>query len=42
LTEDEEKEVATWSFAGNNELYLGHCPVCDEPITIDRTKLIKQ
>lgn len=42
LTEEEEKEVATWSFAGNNELYLGHCPVCDEPITIDRTKLIKQ
>ena len=40
LTEEEEKEVATWSFAGNNELYLGHCPVCDEPITIDRSKLI--
>jgi len=41
MTDEEEREVATWSFAENNELYLGHCPVCDEPITIDRNNLIK-
>lgn len=40
LTSEKEKEAITWSFAANNELYFGHCPVCDEPITIDRNKLI--
>lgn len=41
MTEEEKKAAEGWSFAANNDLYLGHCPVCDEPITIDRDKLIK-
>ena len=42
LMRDEEMQIAEeWSFAGNNDLYLGECPVCEEPICIDRKKLIK-
>ena len=41
LTDEEEQECKTWSFAANNDLYLGECPVCGQPITIDRKKLIK-
>lgn len=41
LTDEQRKECETWSFAANNDLYLGECPVCGQPITIDRKKLIK-
>ena len=42
MTEQEMKEAESWSFAGNNDLYLGECPVCEQPITIDRDKLVKE
>lgn len=40
MTDEEMKEAETWSFAKNNDLYYGECPVCGEPIRIDREKLI--
>lgn len=41
LMEPKEMEMAEeWSFSANNDLYLGECPVCKEPIRIDRKKLI--
>jgi len=42
MTEEQEKEAEKWSFAANNDLYYGECPICEEPIRIDRSKLIKQ
>ena len=42
MTDEQIKEAEKWSFAANNDLYLGECPVCEQPIIIDREKLIKQ
>lgn len=41
MSEQEMIEAEKWSFAKNNDLYYGECPVCEEPIRIDRSKLIK-
>lgn len=40
MSEQEMKVAENWSFAKNNDLYYGECPVCEEPIRIDRSKLI--
>ena len=42
MTDAEIKIAETWSFAANNDLYLGECPVCEEPIRIDRKKLLEK
>lgn len=40
MTDEEIKIAETWSFAANNDLYLGDCPYCEQPIMIDRKKLL--
>lgn len=40
MTEGQKVKAEDWSFAGNNDLYFGECPVCEEPIRIDRSKLV--
>lgn len=41
MSKEQMEEAENWSFAGNNDLYYGECPICDEPIKIDREKLIR-
>lgn len=42
MTEAQMQDAEKWSFAANNDLYLGECPICGHPITIDRAKLINK
>ena len=42
MTHEEMTIAEEWSFAANNDLYLGECPVCGQPITIDRKKLLNK
>lgn len=41
MTPDEIAIAEEWSFAANNDLYFGECPVCEQPIKIDRKKLLE-
>ena len=42
MTPEQCQEAESWSFAENNDLYYGECPVCEEPIRIDRKKLMSR
>lgn len=39
MSKEQMEEAESWSFAKNNDLYYGECPVCGEPIRLDRSKL---